>query len=205
MRHRITLAATTFTLLVAGQVHAQQSRVYDEGGITYHETRHVVQRPITETRIEERPRTVYRERYTTDTYDSHRIAWTPVTEYRWEAYWRGRFNPLAQPWLEHRLVPRTHWEARSEVVQVPVARRELVPETVNEQVPVVTRRFVDEEHISRVPVGPSSTRTASTPTTSGVSVARSNQIGGVANLSSDRPARSGDSEWRPAVSPGLRY
>lgn len=202
MRHAITLATTTLVLFCAGQAKAQQSRVYEEGGVTYHETRHVVQRPVTETRIEERARTVYRERYTTDLHDTHRVSWTPVTEYRWEAYWRGRFNPLVQPWLEHRLVPRTHWEARSEVVQVPVARRELVPETVTEQVPVVTRRFVDEEHISRVPVGGSSTRMAAT---TGTSVARSNQIGGVANLSSDRPVRANDSEWRPAVTPGLRY
>ncbi|MBX3413585.1 MAG: hypothetical protein KF708_12915 [Pirellulales bacterium] len=199
MRHRIKFVATTIALLVASQAQAQQSRVYQEGDVTYHETRHVVQRPVTETTIEARPRTVYRERYTTDLLDSHRVSWTPVTEYRWESNWRGRFNPFVQPWMETRLVPRTYWSPHTEIVKTPVTRRELVPETVTDQVPVVTRRFVAEEHISRVPISP--TTTASTPTT----VARANQIGGVANLSSDRPIRSADSEWRPSVAPSVRY
>jgi len=199
MRHTFKLVALTLALLAAARADAQQTREYTEGGTTYRETRHVVQRPITETRVEERQRTVYRERYTADTYSSYRTSWAPVTEYRWEAYWRGRFNPLVQPWLEHRLVPRTHWEPRTDVVQVPVSRRELVPETVTEQVPVVTRRFVDEEIISRVPISGHTTRSASVPSSSG------NQIGGIANLSSDRPLRSADSDWRPAVTPGVRY
>lgn len=43
----------------------------------------------------------------------------PVTSYRWQACWRGRFNPFAQPYLVWVLVPYTRWEWRCEVVAVP--------------------------------------------------------------------------------------
>lgn len=43
----------------------------------------------------------------------------PVTSYRWQACWRGRFNPFAPPYLVWELVPCTRWEWRCEVVAVP--------------------------------------------------------------------------------------
>ena len=43
----------------------------------------------------------------------------PITEYRWQACWRGRLNPFAPPYLVWELVPCTRWEWRCEVVAIP--------------------------------------------------------------------------------------
>lgn len=48
-----------------------------------------------------------------------RMVPTPVTEYRYEAYWRGRWNPFAKKSLAYRLVPRTRWEYRPAVTRYP--------------------------------------------------------------------------------------
>lgn len=186
------------SLSVCGQAGAEDVRYYEEGGVTYCERRRVVQKPVVETRYEERETTVYREQYTTETQESQRMVYVPVTEYRWEAYWRNRFNPFAQPYLDQRLVPRTHWEARAETVRTPIVRRQVVPEVQRQQVPVVTRRMVDEEFISRVAVtGPNGRGVASQPMTS-VADAR-NRIGGVSNLDRDPPRYQSAPAWRPAT------
>lgn len=186
------------SLAFCAHAAAEDVRYYEEGGVTYCERRHIVQRPVVETRYEQRDRTVYREQYTTETQETQRLVHVPVTEYRWEAYWRNRFNPFAQPYLDQRLVPRTHWEVRTETVQTPIVRRQLVPEIERQQVPVVTRRMVEEERISRVAVtGPGTGGTYSQPVTS-VADAR-NRIGGVTNLDRDPPRYQSAPSWRPAT------
>lgn len=192
MRRKLLFAALIGPLLATAARAADDVRYYSENGVTYRETRRVVRRPVSDTRLESRERTVYRERLTTETRQSERVVHTPVTEYRWEAHWRGRWNPLQQPYLEYRLVPRTCYQPRTEMVRFPVTHRELIPEKQVVQIPVTNLRFVDEEQISRVAVsGPG----AGDPFAAPSYVAQRQRIGGVSRLDSD-PPRYGDSGWR---------
>jgi hypothetical protein len=221
MTIRKLLVAAPLMLLSCGlAAGADEVRYYEQDGVTYREARRIVRRPVAETRYEEHDRTVYRERLDVELRESVRNYTVPVTEYRWQSYWQGRFNPFVQPYLAQRLVPCTRWEARSEVVRIPVTRRELVPEISTVRVPVTTHRVVEEEVISRMAVsGSSSGDPFASP---GSSLAGSRLgIGGIANLDKDPPRRGttsggGDrlvripggtsvsSEWRPATDAARR-
>jgi len=176
---------------------------YEKNGVTYRETRCVVQRPIVETRTQQSTQTVYREQNVTELRDTIRQRWTPVTEYRWEAFWVGRWNPLAKPYLAYRYTPRTHWECSAETVKTPMVCRRLVPETRIVCMPVVTQRMVEEEHISRVAVSgtaaPQQAWTQPTRTANLVPVPkRLGPIGGVARLENDPPRQGASTAWRSA-------
>ncbi len=187
MRRGIVLFVAGVVLSTVGvQAVADEVRQYTgTDGRPYLETRRVVQRPVSETQIVERQVPVLREELRTNYVDSYRTYHTPVTEYRWETHLRNRWNPFAAPYLEPRLVPRTYWEPHTEVVQVPVTRRELVSATRVERVPVTTRRFVAEEQISRVAISDA----PGDPFASGTAVARRETIGGT-QLQSDPPRQS---------------
>jgi hypothetical protein len=196
MASRQLLAAAVVVCLVgAPSAGGDEVRYYEEDGITYRETRRIVRRPICETQMRQSTQTVYREQRSSELRDTCRTWWSPVTEYRCEAHWVGRWNPFAEPYMAYRMVPRTHWECRTEVVQVPVTSRRLVPETRTVRVPVTTRRMVTEEVISRVAVGgwrPGTPPILSpTPTSS-----RPEQIGGVARLEKDPPRQGVSTAWR---------
>ena len=158
---------------------AQDVRYYDQDGVTYRETRHVVQRPVSATEIQQREQVVYRQQVTTESHEQVRTVQTPVVEYQWVPRLHGRWNPFTQPYVVHEQVPVTHWETHTEIVTVPVTRSEWVPETRVVDVPIVTQRMANEEVISRVAVGPS-------PST-GSTVAGGVSIGGVARLDNDPP------------------
>ena len=86
-----------------------------------------------------------RGQYRTDTQGVVRTYSVPVTEYRGESYWQGRYNPFTQPTLGTRMVPYTRWETHSDVVQVPVTRYETVPTTETVHVPVTTWHTVQDQ------------------------------------------------------------
>lgn len=165
-----------------------KERYFEKDGVTYRETRQVVQRPVTTTRYETRQTTVYRPQYRTELRDTYRAYQVPVTEYQWVTRMRGRWNPFVRPYLSHELVPVTRWECRSEVQQVPVTAAEWVPETRTVQVPVTTQRMAQEEVIRRVVVDgrPS----------------RGQAVGGIAQLEGDPPRQS--TGWRAAQQSILR-
>ena len=100
--------------------------------------------------------TYYRERYTTDLQDVTRTYQVPVTQYVYEPYLSNRWNPFAQPTLNYRMVPKTSWETKVETVKIPVSRRDVVPETVTQQVPVTTHKVAEDKVVSRVAVGTTS-------------------------------------------------
>jgi hypothetical protein len=170
---------------VAGAV-ADEVRYYDKDGLTYRESRRVINRPIMETRYQDCPRTIYRQHLRTEMSDMVRHYQVPVTEYRWESHWRGRYNPFVQPYLAQRLVGRTYWENRTEIVQVPLSRTEIVPETTTVRLPVSSPRMVEEEVTTRVVVGSSR---SSDPFAAG-GVQEPERFGGIANLDKDPPRRS---------------
>ena len=128
-----------FAELVASTALADDVRYYQEGGTTYRETHSTVRRPVTEMTMQPTTRTYYRDQTTTQLQDAYHTYYVPVTEYRRESYWQGRWNPFTQPTLAERWVTSTRWEMRVDRVQIPVAQRTLVPETRTEHVPVVTQ------------------------------------------------------------------
>jgi hypothetical protein len=151
-----------------------------ENGVDYRVTRRTVKRPVSETQIIEKEQDVYREQYITEMRDNTRFVTVPVTEYRWEAEWRNRWNPFGLHYLVHRLVPRTTWETRTEIVQAPITKREMVLEKRVVQVPVTQRRMEEVQIEEKVALSPLSTRGDS-------AVARREAIGGVDKLNSDPP------------------
>jgi len=169
---------------LTASLSAEEVRYYSKDGVTYKETRRVVQQPVTQTTVQQQQQTVFREQYRTEMKDSCRTFYQPVTEYRWQSYLHGRWNPFVQPYWAYRLVPTTRWVAREEVVRMPVTQRELIPETRTVQVPVTTQRMVQKEIIERVAV--------TNPPNSGTQVAgaSSRPIGGVARMESDPPRGS---------------
>ena len=203
-----------------GAASADETRFYEENGITYQETKRKVARPITETRWEDRQQTVYREKITCQCTDVPRSYYVQTTTLEPEAYWVNRWNPFRQPYVAQRMVPRTRWEVRNDTIKVPNPRRELVPETVAVRVPTTSTRMVEEEFISRVavssrPIGANTANLAATPivgqptlatryatgpvSTAGGVVAGGAVVGGVARLDSDPPRAGNNDAWRPAA------
>ena len=87
-------------------------RFYEQDGVTYRETRAVVWRPVSETRMEQRDETVYRQRYSTETRPTTQPVHTPVTQFYWEARWHGWWNPFQEPYVAYHAVPYTAWRTR---------------------------------------------------------------------------------------------
>lgn len=193
LRIRLALCFAA-VLLASAQLALAEDHYIEENGVTYRVSRSTTRRTVPRTEYQEVQRTHYRDRLTTDYQATPRSYSVPVTEYRWEARWHGRYNPFASPYLAYHFVPRTHWEQRTEHVQLPVTRRELVPEQVTVRTPVVRWETVDEEVTRKVAVGPSaasSQRMAANP-------ASRVEVGGVAQMQSDPPRQPSD--WRPATS-----
>ena len=183
-------------LLVSGTTHADEVRYLEENGVTYRETRRVENRPVSETHYEDRQRTVYRSRIVHETRPSFRTYHTPVTQYELQSYWIGRWNPLVPPVQAWRYVPRTHWEVRSETVDVPVTRQEWVAEKQTYRVPVTTMRIERREITTRVAVtGPGEASPRYVQRVVAPSVARRERIGGLHRLD-DAPRRGGADGWR---------
>lgn len=189
MRNRHPLAiALVAPLIFCVSARADETRDYEENGVTYRETRRVVNEPVTDIQCVEQQRTVgFREQLDVKMCDQTRSYIVPVTEYRVESYWRGRFNPFVQPYLAQRLVPYTRYETRVETVKTPVATRQLLPITSTVKVPVSTQRMVQREIISRVAISGAPAQAtpspSSDPFTSPAAIAsRPVQIGGLQRM-----------------------
>ncbi len=180
MKARMLLVVAALSTLTSTAL-AEDVRYFEKDGVTYREVSRRVQRPISETRVEERAQTVYREQYVTESRPTTRTVYTPVTEYHLEARWHGLLNPFVQPYVGYHHVPRTRWETRVEEIPQTVTRRQLVPETRTVQVPVRSHRMVEDEVITRTAVGPSRNTRAS--------VVTRGAVGGIAQLKNDPPRR----------------
>lgn len=193
-------------LVAASRATAQDVRYYEDGGITYRETTQTVRRPIPHTEMQSRDVTYYREKYTTDLQDVTRTYQVPVTQYVYEPRVENRWNPFTQPTLTYRMVPRTHWETKYETVKIPVARRDVVPETVTQQVPVTTHKIAEDKVVSRVAVGTTANSAgtlAANPSGAGGSTFNASNstnlgggdsVGGVSKLDPNQPRQNPD--WR---------
>jgi len=208
MAIRRLVAAALFASIVgvvAPNGGADDVRYYEKNGVTWRETRRKVEDRVPVSRMEERTETVYREEFTTEMRDTTRTAWVPVTEYRWEAFWVNRWNPLARPYVAYRQVPHTRWEKRTETVQEPVNARRLVPETRVVRRPVGGFQTVQREVVSRVPVvgGRTSAGAAlaagSLAPVQAPSAVQPFQIGGIARFESDPPRYGTATAWRAST------
>jgi hypothetical protein len=182
--------------LAAVEARAEEVRYYEQNGVTYRETRRVVEDRIPETKLQDCTRTVYREQVTCETKDVVRTYWLPVTEYHWQARWGNYGNPFAPAYQVLEYVPSTRWESRTECVKMPVECRRLVPEVQTVQTPVTTYRTVQREVLDRVAVSglPGPWTTPQNATT----VARREQVGGLSRFESDPPRYGLQPAWQPA-------
>ena len=196
MRNRQLLAATVvMSLLGTAWAVADEVRFYEQDGVTYRETRRTVQRPVSETRMEQTTRTVYRQECTSELRKTSRTWWTPVTEYCCQPYLVGRWNPFVVPYYSYRYVPRTRWCQRTEQVDMPVTCCRCVPHTQTVQVPVTTRRMACGQVISRVAVSGRSFGVLE-PIPQSPTLAKREQIGGLARLDKDPPRHGVSTAWR---------
>ena len=198
MRNRHPLAVALFAQFVfCLSARADETRDYEENGVTYRETRRTVSEPVTEIQCVDQQRTVgFREQVDVQMCDQTRTYFVPVTEYRLEAHWRGRFNPFVQPYLAQRIVPYTRYETRVETFKTPVATRQLLPITSTVKVPVTTQRVVQREIVSRVAISGTPTRAVPSPSSdpfaSSTAVAsRPVSVGGIQRM--DRTEKWGPS------------
>ena len=163
----------------AQPVLAEDVRYVERDGITYREVVQTYTKPVSETTYQTHTEKFYQERLTTDIQESQRAYYTPVTEYRWEAYTPFSVNPFAPPRVAYRWVPRTRWEQRTETVRTPVTRRELVPAERTVSRPVTTLKMVEQQQVTRVAIAP--------PAPTQTNVASRQAIGGVSNLQDGMP------------------
>ncbi|MGH7193165.1 MAG: hypothetical protein ACREJM_06465 [Candidatus Saccharimonadales bacterium] len=185
---RLFLAAAWVATSLSPAFADDVKTVTDANGQTWREVHRTIQQPVTETQCLERQRLVYQETCDVQMCDTVRTYTVPVTEYRWESYWKGRYNPFVQPYLAQRLVPYTHWETRTETVKVPLTRRQVLPVTQTIKVPYTTQRVENHDVVvSRQLIGPSPTALAASPPTPA--------IGGVQKFSPDnrQPPKAGAS------------
>ena len=182
-------AAALVGLVVSPLVAAaQEVRVYQDPstGHTVQETTQTIQRQIPVTQWQPSTRTVLRGQYRTDNQSVVRNYSVPITEYRWESYWQGRYNPFAQPTIGYRLVPATRWETHSDVVNVPVTRYETVPTTETVHLPVMTYHQVQDQVVRRTVVAPAAAGTSAYASTA---PSNGSTMGGLTRL--DNPPSQG--------------
>jgi hypothetical protein len=148
----VILLTAMLSMVPAGLSRGDDVRYYEKDGVTYCETRRVVQQRVPVTQMQQQPQTYYREQYTTEVRDTVRTCWTPVTQYQTEAVMVGRWNPFVTPYVEYHTVPTVRWEQKSQVVKTPVTCRKLVPETKMVSSPVTAWQTVEQEVINRFAV-----------------------------------------------------
>lgn len=205
--HRVCqcLGITALWLVASSSAVVAQTTtniVQGADGVTYRETRQVVEKMIPTTSYQTRQEQVYQPQTSTtmQTYQQNYL--TPVTEYRWVARRRGVLNPFVQPYWTNQLEPFTRWENRPATVQVPVAKTEWVSATRTVSTPVTSYKPVKEEHVSRVAIGVKPTTTPAQPGTAVASRPQLSPIGGQ-QLQSDPPRTA--TGWTSASGSTNRY
>ncbi|EMI16776.1 putative secreted protein [Rhodopirellula maiorica SM1] len=122
-------------------------------GIVYRQVTKTIERPVVETKTEQREQTVYRPQTVTETKPESRTVYTPVIQYEWQPRLEGRWNPFRQPTLAYHHVPQTRWESRNEVVHRTNTRTEWVAEKRTINVPQRLVRMEREQKIDYEAVG----------------------------------------------------
>ena len=148
--------AAAATTLICTHANAQSGAGYftdPNTGIVYQRVTKSIDRPVVETKVEQRDQTVYRPQTVTETKPESRTVYTPVVEYNWEPRLHGRWNPFRRPTVAYHHVGRTRWEARNEVVNRSNTRTEWVAEQRTVEVPQRIVRMQREQKVDYEPVG----------------------------------------------------
>jgi hypothetical protein len=146
---------------------ADDVRYYEEGGITYRETRSTVKQPVREIEYENQQQTYYREQYQTQMHDVQQMVYQPVTQYRWEPRTHGWWRIFQGPHIAYHLIPETRWQTNVVNQKLPVTQRSYIPETRTVRVAVPKLSLKETENVTRTAVGPAAgnTRLSQAPTT----------------------------------------
>lgn len=154
---RLALAIALATSLAAstwGSLAADEFRYFQQNGVTYRD-RVVTQRvAIPETQYQDRQETVYNAQHLPAMRTETRTTYVPVTQYALESRTYGVW-PFRQPQTVPQWVPRTQWVPQIQTVQIPVQRKQMLPETRTVRAAQTTMRYIDQPRVvERVVMGP---------------------------------------------------
>ncbi|WP_231612198.1 hypothetical protein [Novipirellula galeiformis] len=122
-------------------------------GIVYRQVTKTIERPVVETKTEQREQTIYRPQTVTETKPEARTVYTPIVQYEWQPRLEGRWNPFRQPTVAYHSVPQTRWESRNEVVHRTNTRTEWIAEKRTVEVPQRLVRMEREQKVDYEVVG----------------------------------------------------
>lgn len=147
-----------FVLIVCSATMArgqdQDVRFYEQGGITYRETKTKVRRPVREIEYQDQQQTFYREKYATQMQSVREYRYQAITQYYWEPRVHGRWNVFTGPHLAYHLRPQTTWQHQTRLAEYPVTQRTYEPQTRTVRTAVPKLSFKEEEVVARTAVGP---------------------------------------------------
>lgn len=188
MRKRLMLLPLVLLGSVVGNPWCELAAAEDSNlitdpatGIVYRKQYKTVERPVVETRMEQKVVTVSTPQTVNELEPVSQTYFTPVVRYGLEPRWHGLWNPFAPDTLAYHYVPRTQWEARTETYNRVRSSTQWVAEqrVVNEPTRVVRMEKQQQAELVAVGVttptaapsiGPSTMRTqvATLPTTAGL-------------------------------------
>lgn len=131
---------------------APQTRVVTENGVQYRETRTIVRQPVQDVRYEDRPQTIYQQRYRTDNQQVNYYTQVPVTQYECVPRLYDWWRVFQGGYVAYGMEPYTTYQTQPQMTTIPVVRREVRPVTQTVKVAIPYLRFEERELVSRVPI-----------------------------------------------------
>ncbi|TWU02032.1 hypothetical protein [Neorhodopirellula pilleata] len=122
-------------------------------GIVYRQIMRTIEKPVVETKIEQRQQTVYKPKTVTETRPTTRRMYIPVTQNRWVPKVENRWNPFVAPRVAYHHVPETTWQVRDEVIAETKTHVQWEPETQTVSVPQQSLRMDRQQQVDFEPVG----------------------------------------------------
>lgn len=129
-------------------------------GIVYRKVIRTIERPVVETKMTQRKKTVYKPKTVVETRPTTLRTFMPVTEFRWVPKVEGRWNPFRQPTVAYHHVPETRWQANEQVIAQTQTKVQWEAVTQTVDVPERLTRIAREKQVDYEPVG----RVAPAPT-----------------------------------------
>lgn len=119
-------------------------------GVTYRETRQVVEQMMPVTTMKDQKQTVMTPKVSTETVAHQQVYSIPVTQYEVVPVLHGRWNPFAEPYYTYETQLVTRYQEQTVNVQIPVTKSEWVTETKTVQVPVTEYKIAKQEIVTTV-------------------------------------------------------
>lgn len=119
-------------------------------GITYRETRQVVEQMMPVTTMKDQQQTVMTPKVSNETVAHQQVYSIPVTQYEVVPVLHGRWNPFAEPYYTYETQLVTRYQEQTVNVQIPVTKSEWVTETKTVQVPVTEYKMAKQEIVTTV-------------------------------------------------------